>query len=246
MKHTKMLLALVFLALPILTFAQSKDVADLKTQIEALREERKEIKAKVESGEMTKEEAKVLWAEKMTAIRAAKEAAFNTRITNIQEKFKKRAEENPDKAEVIKAHMTEVNEFITTQRKAAKAFNEDLRAKMKSGEMTREEGKQLRSEKHEELKEVRQAKREEFKEERKEERETIMTEKKEANKKEMEELKGKVESGEVTKEEAKEMIQERREEQKEKIEELKEKKEGMKGKKKEVEEDEDEETTDEE
>lgn len=187
MKNLSTLFLLGLITLPIAASAQTADIAvNIKSQIEVLKLEKTELKAQVESGEITREEAKEIWSDKITEIRAAKEAAFETRLETIKTKFAEKAAENPEYSEQINARLEKITTMASEQKAEAQAFRAEIKAKIQAGELTREE-----------IKEVVQEKIEEQKEERAERQAEAQAAR--------EEVQAKIESGEITQEEALEM-----------------------------------------
>lgn len=216
MKNLIQLSLLGILILPFMVSAQSDETVDLKARIEQMKTEKEVIKASIQSGEMTKENAQSLWAEKINELRSLKESVFKARINKLDQKFKDRAERHPEYAEEIEARRASVTTLIQSQRESAKAFWAELKEKRKNGELTREEIKTLRKEKRSSFKAERVAERAEAKEWRTEKRTEIRAEKKAENQALKSDLKEKLNTGEITKEEAREVIQEKRDIQKEK------------------------------
>lgn len=188
--YVKLLLGL--LILPAITLAQTTEIENLKAQIQSMQGEKKALIEQVKNEEITKEEAKEIWAQKIQALRTQKETIFENQFQNLKTKFEERIAENPERAEKIQEQL----DFITKERAERKAFAEDLRDKVKNGEVTKEEAKELRKEKIESLKEIRKERRESIKEDIKTNRQT---------------LQNSLQNGTLNEEEFRKMIQERQE-----------------------------------
>jgi hypothetical protein len=208
MKNFTQLLLLSLVALPMFTtFAEVSEPTDVKAAIESLRAEKDEIRSQVEDGTITKEEARALWSTKMEELKILKDAQFDQKMAKLQTKFAERAAENPAEADAINDRLARITSFFTNQRASSKALNEEMKAKIENGEITREEAR-----------EMRKVSRAEQKGERKEAREAQKSERKEGIKGGREafqnDLRDKVENGEMTADEAKSIVESHRAEKK--------------------------------
>jgi hypothetical protein len=140
------------------TFAQT-DIADIRNQIADLKEEHKELRAAVEAGELTREEAIDMWSEKIAEIRNLKEALFDSRIENLNERYEAIAQNNPERAEALEQFLTGMME----RRETVKVEREALHAAVKAGEITRAEAYQERRVLHEQARAEREFLRGNFK-----------------------------------------------------------------------------------
>ncbi len=211
MKTTKIFSALALaLMIPVLTFAQTSN-QDWKAKIEAAKAEKAELRAQVEAGEITKEEARTQWAEKIAALRAEKEARFQARVDNIKARIAIIAEENPERA----AEMTSRLDKALSRREASKAARADIKSKVESGEMTREEAKEAMKAQRASDKEARAETRAETRADYKDQKSKMRKEQAEDRKAYREDMKSQVEAGTITQEEAKAQIEAKREEAKE-------------------------------
>lgn len=194
------------LFVPLLAFAQTDATVDLQAEIDALQATKAEIHTQVEAGTLTKEEAKVMWTEKIDKVRSLKDEVFTTRMLKIQEKFAARAAEHPENAAEISQKLNEITAMAQTQRTESKAFSKEVRAKVKSGEMTKEEAKAQVSEMRKTMKTQR--------EESREMRKTAIEEKKAERVAEREQKKAEKEVEQAVREENREMKKVETEEQK--------------------------------
>lgn len=102
--------------------------AEIKAQIQELREEHQELKAQVEAGDITKEEARESWKASLAEIRAAKEAYFADRMENMKEKYENLAENHPELAERIRNRFEKKQEERETRNAERKTLHESLRS----------------------------------------------------------------------------------------------------------------------
>ncbi len=204
--HKKILTGLVATTmLATATSALADDSSDWKSKMADLREQHSELKAQVESGEITKDEARETWTSIMKGVRAEKDSHFESRMDEARERAEKIAERNPERAAALQQRIVDA----TQRREEVKVEREELRQKVESGEITKEELKVIREEKKEEFNERKEEVKEE-REARKAEFEAKREEQKEAREEDMAELKAQVESGEITKEEAKGIVETKR------------------------------------
>ena len=185
-------------------FAQT-DAADIRAQIADLKEEHKEMRAQVEAGELTKEEAIDMWSEKVQELRTLKDQLFDGRVEKLNERYEAIAKNNPERAEALQDFISEMKE----RRESVKAEREALHAAIMAGEITREEAREQKKALYEQRKAEREEMREEFKE-RKEVFKAENAEKREEMKAQMSEIRAAVELGEMTREEARELLPEGR------------------------------------
>lgn len=144
-QFTKLIIGSVF-ALALLisgpqAFAQ-EDTSSLRDKIAELRETHKDLKAQVEAGELTAEEARAQWQDMMAEVRAEKEAHFEAKIERVEAKYAEILENNPERAAIFKEHIDAVKE----RREEAVEKRNELRSKVESGEITRKEATQMRVE----------------------------------------------------------------------------------------------------
>lgn len=200
-----MLVALAVLSMSAGSAFAQTDTADIKAQIADLKEEHQGMRAQVEAGELTKEEAMEIWSDKVAEIRTLKDQLFDARVEKMNERYEMIAEKNPERAEALQSFMSE----MTERREVAKAEREALHAAIEAGEITREEAREQRKAMHKENKAEREEMRGEFKEKKTEFR-AENSEKREEVKAQRDEIREAIESGDMTREEARKLLPERR------------------------------------
>ncbi|MCA9352539.1 hypothetical protein KC901_03530 [Patescibacteria group bacterium] len=165
-------LALVF-GIGVHTVMAIETDAELQTRIAELRQSHADLKAQVEAGELTVEEARETWRTLLEEARAEKEAFFETKRQQIEDRYEQMVENNPERAEIFKQHINAMRD-----RHEARVENRaELRAQVAAGEITRQEANNMRvefvqqqrdnaREFRADLKEQRQERRDEFMESR--------------------------------------------------------------------------------
>ena len=132
------------------SFAQ-EDV-EWKEKISELRVQHTELKASVDAGEITAEEAREKWSTILSEFRAAKDTHFEARVAKSEERVSQIAEKNPEAAERLQGRIDQTVE----RREADNAQRAELRQQLENGEITREKVKEIRVEKAQEYTEIRQ------------------------------------------------------------------------------------------
>ena len=120
--------------------------AEIKAQIEELKELRQDLRTQIEEGSITKEEAKEAWLAALAEARAEKEAYFAEKLGEVKGKFTRLSETHPELAERLEERFAEVKD----DREDRKAKYEELRGALKNGEITREEFREALREFHQE------------------------------------------------------------------------------------------------
>lgn len=202
----KKMAAAMFAAIAVLGMAAGSvsaqtDAVDIRAQIADLKEEHKEMRAQVEAGDLTKEEAMELWSDKVTEIRTLKDQLFDGRVEKLNERYETLAEKNPERAAALQDFIGEMKD----RREAVKAEREALQAAIQAGEITREEAHAQRKALHQEARREREEMRGEFKV-KKAEFKAENAEKREEMKAQHDEIRAAVESGDMTREEAREAL----------------------------------------
>lgn len=126
--------------------ASTTDTTDTDTNFRdlmaRLRATHQDLKAQVDAGKITKEEARVKWIEMITDVQAKKEAHYNDRIAKAKDRIEKIAEKNPEKA----AELQERIDAIAEHRASLKIERESIAEQVRNGEISREEAHRLRAE----------------------------------------------------------------------------------------------------
>ena len=141
MKKTIKIAAVTTLALMMSFIASSAfaqtDEESLQTRTIELRETHQELKAQVDAGEITKEEAQAEWKELLEAFRTEKEAFVQERMEKIESKYQEVLEKNPEAAALLKERMDAASErrAIVTEKR------DEIRAQVESGEITKSEAR---------------------------------------------------------------------------------------------------------
>lgn len=121
------------------TFAQ-ENTLNLQAKMAELRETHADLKAQVEAGTLTKEEAREQWKEIISEARAEKEAFFEEKMKKINAKYEELLKKNPERAALLKERIDSANK----RREEAQEKREELRAKVESGEITKAEARQAK------------------------------------------------------------------------------------------------------
>tara|TARA_B100001179_G_scaffold230831_1_gene219290 strand:- start:573 stop:1406 length:834 start_codon:yes stop_codon:yes gene_type:complete len=116
--------------------------AELQMKITNLREIHAELKAEVDAGTLSKEDARARWYELLEEARAEKEAFFEKKRAQIEARYKAMLENNPERAEIFKEHIDAMKE----RHEARVEEHAELKAKIETGEITRQEANTLRVE----------------------------------------------------------------------------------------------------
>ena len=119
--------------------AQEFDAGNL---ISDLRAQHAELRAQVESGEITREEANQEWKELVGDARVRKDNHYRKRLANVEEKIVQLAETNPERAEALQDRLDSANER-RAEHQAERAL---IMEQLQNGEITREEARELKSE----------------------------------------------------------------------------------------------------
>jgi polyhydroxyalkanoate synthesis regulator phasin len=139
--------------------AQNTNVQELMA---TLRADHAELKNQVDAGELTKEEAKELWQEKIAEAREAKEEFFSERVAKTEAKIAEIAENNPERAALLEERLATTEE----RREEQKVKREAVREQIQSGEITREEAVLIKKEARQENIQERTENKEAFEEKR--------------------------------------------------------------------------------
>jgi len=129
-------LVMLFTATPSV-FAQD-DTFDVRSVVQNLQEEYDSLKAQVDSGDMTVEEALELWQGVMDEAWAQKEAFFEARMGRLVSRIETVAEDDADRATLLE------EQLATLQERRQQRL--EIHTKLRSGEINFEEAQQLRSE----------------------------------------------------------------------------------------------------
>jgi len=114
---------------------ENTNLSDLHEQITALKQEHADLNTQVKSGELTKTEAQKIWKEALEEFNALKTEYFETRINELEVKYEKLAEENPERAKAIMERF----EKRKAERTARQREKQALREQVKNGKITTEE-----------------------------------------------------------------------------------------------------------
>ena len=146
MKQTlTMLITGIILMTGSLAYAQEvQSSASLKDLIDAVREDIQELREDVESGELDLEEAQRIKASYIERLREDKEAFFNAQFEKKQEKIQILSEKNPELGAELQVRL----QAAQTLRLAAQQERAQIRMALESGEITREEARELEKEAH--------------------------------------------------------------------------------------------------
>ena len=139
--------------------AETTDVSALREKMASLRETHAELKAQVEAGEITKDEAKEQWQELIAGVRSEKEALFEARMEKIQEKYESLLETDPERAEALQERI----ENAQARRAEMEEKRAELKAQVEAGEITRQEAFEIKKEYLQEQREAYGEAREKFK-----------------------------------------------------------------------------------
>ena len=140
------------------TDTASDPVAELRAEIQDLKDYLQELKDQVESGELTKEAAQEAWQTAIADIREKKQALFEGKLAEVKVKYDQLAENDPELAEAIKARF----EGFKAAREARHAKAQELRDSLSNGNITRNEFKTHVKEAQQEFKAQRLERREQF------------------------------------------------------------------------------------
>ena len=128
---SRALLVALALGLGVHTVMAIETDVELQTRIAELRQAHADLKAQIEAGELTVEEA-----------RAEKEVFFENKRQQIENRYKQLVENNPERAEIFKEHIDAMRD-----RHEARVENRvELRAQIEAGEITRQEANKMRVE----------------------------------------------------------------------------------------------------
>ena len=133
--------AVALLATAVPAFAQSETGADMQSIVSRLRTAHQELKAQVNAGEITREEAHSKWLQMIADARAKKDAHYADRMAKAKAKIEKIAEKNPERA----AQLRERVDNIARQRASLRAERESITDGVMNGEINREEAHRLRT-----------------------------------------------------------------------------------------------------
>lgn len=114
--------------------------AELHVKITNLREIHAELKAEVDTGTLSKEDARARWHNLLEEARAEKEAFFEKKRAEIEARYEGMLENNPERAELFKEHIDAMKE----RHEARVEERAELKAKIEAGEITRKEANTLR------------------------------------------------------------------------------------------------------
>lgn len=140
---------------------------ELKAKIMEMRAAHADLKAQVEAGEITQEEARETWKGMVEEIKAEKQAHFEARKAKVEAKYQELLGSDPERAEKLKERM-DAAEARRTEHQAKKA---EIKAQVESGEITKQQAMEMKKEHMQERKaavQERKANRAEQKEMRKE------------------------------------------------------------------------------
>jgi len=128
-----------------LAYAQEEQSSEsLKDLIDAVREDIQELREDVENGELELEEAQRIKASYIERLRADKKAFFDAQFEEKQEKIQILSEKNPELGMELQARL----QAAQTLRLAAQQERAQIRIALESGEITREEARELEKEAH--------------------------------------------------------------------------------------------------
>lgn len=112
--------------------------SEMQDFISGLRAQHADLKAQVEAGDMTKEEARALWATAKEEAQVVKEAHFTARLAKTQERIAQVALKNPERA----LELQERSDAMVERRTERHAKLDVIRTRVQSGEITREEARE--------------------------------------------------------------------------------------------------------
>jgi len=121
--------------------AQDEDAAveEVTQEVNNLRAQHSALKAQVDAGEITKEEARAQWKALIDEVRGKKKAAFDRRIERIQTRYERIAERNPELAEKLRTRIDSAHSRRTEVAENRRVLNQRVR----DGEVTREEARTI-------------------------------------------------------------------------------------------------------
>ena len=144
MKHLTQLLAGSLVALAFVVLGSQayafESAADIQARLAELREVHADLKAQVEAGEITPEEARAQWQALLAEARAEKDAYFAEKMEKVQDRYEMIAERNPEAAELLKERI----DLAMQRRDEHLEKRAELRAQVASGEITRDEARQAK------------------------------------------------------------------------------------------------------
>ncbi len=111
--------------------------SSLQGRVAEMRQAHADLKAQVEAGDITREEARSAWQSMIAELRAEKEAHFEAKRKRIEAKYQDLLEKNPERAAVIKEHL----DAAEARRAEAQEQREAIRAQVESGEITKQEAR---------------------------------------------------------------------------------------------------------
>ena len=111
-------------------------------RISELRAIHADLKAQVEAGTLTVEEAREKWQALIAEARTEKEAFFEKKRAQIEDRYQQMVENNPERAEIFKEHI----EGMRDRHQARVEKRTELRAKVEAGEITRQDANRMRVE----------------------------------------------------------------------------------------------------
>ncbi|MCA9352860.1 hypothetical protein KC901_01620 [Patescibacteria group bacterium] len=146
---------------------------ELEARITELRAVHADLKAQVEAGDITIEEAREQWHALIAELRAEKDAFFEKKRAQIEDRYETLAERNPERAEILKEHI----DAMLTRHQERVEERAELRAKVEVGEITRKEAREMKvdfvkdqHEKYQTIREDLRDKRQDLRDERMEDR----------------------------------------------------------------------------
>lgn len=128
-------------------------VEEIAQEINGLRAKHSALKAQVDTGEITAEEARAQWQVMIDDVRGKKKAAFDNRIDKIQARYERIYERNPELAEKLKARI----ESAHSRRVEVAENRRVLNQRVRDGDITREEAREMHLENARAMKERMEA-----------------------------------------------------------------------------------------
>lgn len=119
---------------------------EIKAELDALKTLGQELRAQIDAGEITLDEARATWREEMEKVRELKHEYFSERLEDARVRYEGLAENNPELAEKIKERFETMRTEREADMKERQALRDSLAAGEISGDEFREQMKGLRNE----------------------------------------------------------------------------------------------------
>ena len=132
----------LFVSVFALSVMAQQDTQSLKDKAQGLREQHQELKVQVDAGILTKEDARATWQELIEIFRAEKDSYIKERVQKVKQRYDAVSENNPERAELIKQRMG----AFEKRRIERKEKHEDIKVKIKSGELSRKDAIEIKQE----------------------------------------------------------------------------------------------------